>query len=105
MTRREKRLIDLCNELAKDRVDYNKRSPMNIDEVTQRSVAAAAAIRSLLSDLRWAEIRLAGYKVKETNIFDSEETIPNCTVQILRNSVTGEVSVGWYRNLEEDDLK
>lgn len=44
-------------------------------------------------------------KVKETNIFDSEETIPNCTVQVLRNSVTGEVSVGWYRNVEEDDLK
>lgn len=30
----------------------------------------------------------------ETNIFDIEEIYPNCTVQVLRNSVTGEVSVG-----------
>lgn len=36
----------------------------------------------------------------ETNIFDEEETVPNCTVQILRNSVTGEESVGWWRNDE-----
>ena len=34
----------------------------------------------------------------ETNIFDIEEIHPNCTVQILRNSVTGEVSVGWWPN-------
>lgn len=37
----------------------------------------------------------------ETNIFDEVEEIPNCTVQILRNSVTGEISVGWYRSTEE----
>lgn len=42
----------------------------------------------------------------ETNIFDIEEIHPNCTVQILTNSVTGEVSVGWWENEEEkhDDL-
>lgn len=34
----------------------------------------------------------------KTNMFDEEETYPNCTVQILRNSVTGEESVGWFRN-------
>ena len=37
----------------------------------------------------------------ETNIFDIEEIHPNCTVQILRNSITGEVSVGWWENEEE----
>ena len=26
----------------------------------------------------------------ETNIFDIEEIYPNCTVQVLKNSVTGE---------------
>jgi hypothetical protein len=30
--------------------------------------------------------------------FDGEEIIENCTVQILTNSETGEVSVGWWRN-------
>ena len=39
----------------------------------------------------------------ETNIFDIEEIHPNCTVQILRNSVTGEISVGWWENKEEGE--
>ena len=34
----------------------------------------------------------------ETNIFDKEEIYENCTVQILENSITGEISVGWWRN-------
>ncbi len=33
-------------------------------------------------------------------IFDEEETYPNCTVQVLRNSVTGDVSWGWWPNDE-----
>ena len=34
----------------------------------------------------------------ETNIFDQEEIHENCTVQLLKNSITGEVSVGWWDN-------
>jgi len=30
------------------------------------------------------------------NIFDEEEIIENCTVQVLRNSVTGEMSIGFW---------
>lgn len=30
--------------------------------------------------------------------FDKCETIENCTVQILTNTKTGKVSVGWWRN-------
>ena len=37
----------------------------------------------------------------ETNFFDKEEIYPNCTVQVLTNTTTGEVSVGWWKN-EED---
>ena len=33
-----------------------------------------------------------------TGIFDKEEIHPNCTVQVLTNTVTGEVSVGWWPN-------
>lgn len=33
-----------------------------------------------------------------TNIYDVEEIHRDCTVQILRNSVTGEVSIGWWEN-------
>ncbi len=34
----------------------------------------------------------------ETNIFDKEEIYENCTVQVLTNTKTGEVSVGWWKN-------
>ena len=30
--------------------------------------------------------------------YDEEETHTNCTVQILRNSITGETSIGWWEN-------
>lgn len=34
----------------------------------------------------------------EINIYDEEEIYPDCTVQVLKNSVTGKVSVGWWKN-------
>ena len=34
----------------------------------------------------------------ETNLFNVEELHTDCTVQVLRNSVTGECSVGWWEN-------
>lgn len=34
----------------------------------------------------------------ECNFFDREEIHPDCTVQVLTNTVTGEVSVGWFEN-------
>lgn len=34
----------------------------------------------------------------ETNVYDQEEIFPNCTVQVLTNTATGETSVGWWRN-------
>jgi len=42
--------------------------------------------------------RSKSYEVVQTNMFDIEEIHENCTVQVLRNSVTGEVSVGWWEN-------
>lgn len=33
-----------------------------------------------------------------TNLFDKEELFTDCTVQVLTNTVTGEVSVGWWPN-------
>lgn len=34
------------------------------------------------------------------NLFDVEEVHENCTVQVLRNSITGTVSVGWFPCVE-----
>ena len=35
------------------------------------------------------------------NLFDIEEVHENCTVQVLRNSITGAVSVGWFPHIKE----
>lgn len=41
-------------------------------------------------------------RLDSVNIYDKETIIPNCTVQILENTVTGEVSVGWWKNEESE---
>lgn len=40
-----------------------------------------------------------------TNIYDQEEIHHNCTVQVLTNSLTGEVSVGWLEEKEDGRWK
>ena len=39
----------------------------------------------------------------EPNIYDKEDIYPNCTVQILTNTETGEMSVGWWENERSTD--
>lgn len=36
-------------------------------------------------------------------IYDKEEVYENCTVQVLTNSFTGAVSIGWWQNEKEED--
>lgn len=35
--------------------------------------------------------------VKDGKYYDKVEVYENCTVEVLTNTKTGEVSVGWYR--------
>lgn len=35
-------------------------------------------------------------------LWEEVELHENCTVQILRNVMTGELSVGWWKNEEEE---
>jgi len=37
-------------------------------------------------------------EIVETNMFDKVERYENCTVEVLTNTITGEVSIGWWRN-------
>lgn len=46
----------------------------------------------------WNKRSLGNNMQYEINLFDEEETYPDCTVQVLRNSITGSESVGWWRN-------
>ena len=43
------------------------------------------------------------YEVTNLDEFDVEEIHENCTVQILRTSRTGEVSIGWREGTIEDE--
>ena len=43
------------------------------------------------------------YKVVNLEEYDEVEIHENCTVQILKNSRTGEVSVGWWEGGIEDE--
>ena len=42
---------------------------------------------------------------KGSSAFDLEETVENCTVEIWKNSVTGDYSFGWYRGKKGDVTK
>ena len=34
----------------------------------------------------------------KVNVYDEVEIHPNCTVRILKNTETGEISIGWWEN-------
>lgn len=42
--------------------------------------------------------KLIDEALEHGDYFDEEEIHTDCTVQILRNSRTGEISVGWWKN-------
>lgn len=42
---------------------------------------------------------LDSYREEEIPYYDEEEIVENCTVQILSNSKTGDISIGWWRNV------
>lgn len=37
-------------------------------------------------------------EIVEVNLYEEVELHTNCTVQVLRNVLTGELSVGWWEN-------
>ena len=39
------------------------------------------------------------------SFYDTEEIYPDCTVQVLSNSKTGDVSVGWWRNDKREEYE
>lgn len=66
-----------------------KHSELGDDEVT-RSGLFMEQIR-IIKEMR-------NHDVQNELFFDIEERHENCTVQILKNSVTGAESVGWWKN-------
>ena len=54
-------------------------------------------LKDLMEHIDEAEAAMEAIR-KIPQYYDREEIIENCTVQLLINSVTGNVSVGWWRN-------
>ena len=86
------------------------------DILTRRSLPYFDTLLSFLrqasvgDSIEMRDIRMECVPVSEDGIiavdtvieyYDTEERYENCTVQILRNSHTGEESIGWWEN--EDD--
>ena len=100
---------DLCgkaNDIAEWREEKAKRRKREIRTCSEclywNYTMAEAPCRGCMQDgvlTRWTEER-SGYRAGkvETNLFDIVEEHHDCTVQILRNSVTGERSFAWYPN-------
>lgn len=98
------RLIDvdeLLNRVALNLIPYKYAITTAKNPSSAAFLAADDVIRKIKREIEKSPIveELKNREVTiETNIFDKETTIENCTVQILENSITGEVSVGWWRN-------
>ena len=39
----------------------------------------------------------------EDNLYDTVDTYYGCTVQILRNSITGQISIGWWQDEYDEE--
>lgn len=42
-------------------------------------------------------------EIIDVSMYDKEETYTNCTVQVLENTLTGDISVAWFRNPENEE--
>ena len=76
-----------------DLIDYLRRKKLFFERHGQSKIRLRVydeIIAHVLEMINDAEVADA--------IFDVEERHENCTVQILKNSVTGAESVGWWEN-------
>lgn len=81
----------VCSELVK----HLRLSAQNVDGTIWWYDGTLDLLTELLSFVRNESINNT---VVKTDIYDIEEVHPNCTVQVWRNSQTGEESIGWWEN-------
>jgi len=81
----------VCSELVK----HLRLSAQNVDGTIWWYDGTLDLLTELLSFVRNESINNT---VVKTDIYNIEEVHPNCTVQIWRNSQTGEESIGWWPN-------
>lgn len=91
----------LLNELEKDR-KMNKNFWRVFKSPFHAGGAAAIEkiieyVKQLIAEENQRVERQSNYKI-DMDLYDEMELYPNCTVQVLHNTVTDEYSVGWWQN-------
>ena len=84
-------------ELEQERLKEIRRN----NELTENNFRLSEKIDELREKL--AELSGGEFVDMAFAVYDQRETIENCTVEILTNSKTGEVSVGWTRSKPEEE--
>lgn len=75
--------------------NYIKERIAYLEEQLKGSILAAKAYGEECDALKLAVKALEAQT--DVNIYDKEETYHGCTVQVLTNTVTGQTSVGWWK--------
>ncbi len=72
-------------------------SSMEARHPPEEKISMSAGILADWGDLMNAAAAELEREAVDIPIFDREEIYRGCTVQVLRNSYTGETSVGWWK--------
>ena len=73
-------------------------------EIIEKYQARIRYLEELVEYLLKKLDKVDGANDVEINVYDKVTEYDNCTVQILENTVTGAISVGWYRNGGEENV-
>lgn len=69
--------------------------------VNKGAISALITVKAKIEEIIKEEEQRAehqtNYKI-DIDLFDEAELYPNCTVQVLHNTITDEYSVGWWQN-------
>ena len=81
---------DKLNAIADDLCEKVNLGSYSVVGLAMAKIAGIKAMQNALLELANTTV--------EINVYDEVELHENCAVEILRNSVTGEESVGWWEN-------
>lgn len=77
--------------------ELRRRSKINSLSLWDRELCAKAA--TIIEQLSAPKEEV----VSAISFYDQVETYPNCTVEVLTNTHTGDVSVGWWKNDPDEE--
>ena len=91
---KEKTFVELVNSI----ISQIRRMPIDKHYKIQLVAMLSALQTRYELDVSKTQNPSETFQSVDLSLYDVEEIHENCTVQVWRNSVTGEVSVGWWEN-------